>query len=165
MNQLNFGCGPDVREGWENVDLQKGKGITKNFDFNKFPYPLKKDHYDFIYIANVLEHLEKPREVLFELWKACKKNAIIQITAPYYNNKGAYDDLTHLHYFSEVAFTNFAREAYLINKERKFEVAQVVLRPTRIGRLLPKKIREKLSLFVGGLISQTDAKLRVIKNL
>jgi len=163
MNKLNFGCGEDIKEGWDNVDLQRSEKINKNFDFNKFPYPLKKDYYDFIYIDNVLEHLEKPDEALFELWKACRKNAVIQIVVPHYNNKGAYDDLTHLHYFSEVAFINFAKEPYLIHKKRKFEVVKIVLRPTKIGRLLPKSMREKLSLFIGGLISKVDAKLRVIK--
>ncbi len=23
MRKLNFGCGPDIREGWDNVDIQK----------------------------------------------------------------------------------------------------------------------------------------------
>ncbi len=163
MNRLNFGCGKDIKDRWENVDVQKNDKIDKSFDFNKFPYPLKKDYYDFIYADNVLEHLEKPGEVLYELWKYCKKKAVIQIHVPYYNNKGAYNDLTHLHYFSDSTFINFAKEPYSLDKKRKFEIIRVTLQPTKVGKLLPKKLREKLSLFIGGLISMVDVKLRVIK--
>lgn len=34
MKRLNFGCGSNIREGWDNVDRQ-------DFDFNEFPYPIK----------------------------------------------------------------------------------------------------------------------------
>lgn len=164
MNKLNFGCGTKIIEGWDNVDIQKEKRIMKSFDFNKFPYPLKKNHYDFILINNVLEHLEKPEEVLYELWKSCKKNAEIQIIVPYYNNKGAYNDISHLHYFSDSTFKNFVEEPCNLDKKVKFEVSDISLKPTKVGKLLPKKLREKMSLFIGGLISQIYVRLRAVRD-
>lgn len=163
MNKLNFGCGKDIKEGWDNVDIQKNEKI-KSFDFNEFPYPLKKDHYELVYIDNVLEHLEKPRDVLYELWKHCKNNGIIHIIVPYYNNKGAYNDFTHLHYFSGHTFIKFTEEPYNLSKNKKFKISSINLVPTKVGKFFPKKIREKLSLFIGGLISSVDVRLKVIKD-
>jgi len=163
MKKLNFGCGNDIRAGWDNVDIQKSPKLTKIFDFNKFPYPIKKDCYDLIYLSNVLEHLEKPDKVLEELWRISKHNAIIEIIVPYYNNKGAFNDMQHLHYFSDKTFQTFVERSKKINKNRKFEIKKLTLLPTNIGKLIPKAIREKLSLFIGGLISQVHVKLKVIK--
>ncbi len=50
MKKLNFGCGHDIKRGWDNVDLQKDKRLTNSFDFNKLPYPIKSNTYDYIYI-------------------------------------------------------------------------------------------------------------------
>lgn len=49
MKKLNFGCGHDIKRGWDNVDLQKDKRLTNSFDFNKLPYPIKSNTYDYIY--------------------------------------------------------------------------------------------------------------------
>jgi SAM-dependent methyltransferase len=163
MKKLNFGCGNNIRKGWENVDIQKGKNITKSFDFGKFPYPLKANDYDYIYIDNVLEHLLDPQAVLAELWKISKKDAIIEIIVPHYSNKGAYSDMEHVHYYNEICFINFAERVLKFDKKKKFEVVELTLVPTKIGAYIPKKIREKLSLFLNGLISQIKIKYKVLK--
>ena len=72
MKRLNFGCGPDIREGWDNIDVQKGKGITKSFNFDKFPYPIKDNTYDYILMKMVIEHLSKPDKSIEELWRITK---------------------------------------------------------------------------------------------
>ncbi len=36
MKKLNFGCGVDIRECHDYVDIQERKNITKSFDFNEF---------------------------------------------------------------------------------------------------------------------------------
>ena len=56
-NKLNFGCGKDIRVGWDNVDILECKDIFKSFDFNKFPYPLKEDYYDYILMKQIINFL------------------------------------------------------------------------------------------------------------
>ncbi len=163
MKRLNFGCGKEIREGWDNVDIQKDPKITKSFDFNKFPYPLKKNVYDYVYSRSVLEHINDPEKVLEELWKICKPEAIIEIIVPYYNNKSAYVDIQHKHFFSDTSFYLFVKEATRVNKKNMFEIAELTLVPTNIGKIIPYKLRGKLSLFIGGLISYVHVKLKVIK--
>lgn len=161
MKNLNFGCGDNLRKGFDNADIQEGADIV--FDFNKFPYPIKSNTYDFIEVDNVLEHLLFPKLVLMELHRICKKGGTISIIVPHYSNKGAYNDLEHLHYFNEMAFKHFAEETTSINKKKRFELLYSILTPTKVGYYIPEYVREKLSLFVSGLICQVKAGLKVIK--
>ena len=69
MKKLNFGCGKDIREGWDNVDIQKNPKIIKNFNFDDLPYPLETNHYDYILMKQILNMLEKPEKVLKGLEK------------------------------------------------------------------------------------------------
>jgi predicted SAM-dependent methyltransferase len=162
MKKLNLGCGRDIKKGFDNVDLQPEAPIV--WDCNKLPYKFAEENtYDYVYIKHTLEHLCFPEKVLSELWRICKPNAIIEISVPYYNNKGAYSDMEHKHYFSDTTFKIFVNEVCVINKKHRFEIVEMKLTPTWIGKLMPRYIREKLNLFVGGLIADVEVKLKVLK--
>ena len=164
MKKLNFGCGEEILEGFDNIDIQESPKIQKSFDFNEFPYPIKDNFYDYVFSKSVLEHLEEPNKVLNEeLWRICKKNAIVEIIVPYYNNKSAFADIQHKHYFSDTSFIFFVNNVNKVDKIKKFEIDELILVPTIVGRFFPKFLREKISLFVGGIISYIQIKLRVIK--
>jgi SAM-dependent methyltransferase len=165
MKKLNFGCGRQIKEGWINVDIQKGKGVDKSFDFNKFPYPFKDDSFDYILLDNVLEHLEKPVEVVKELHRICKKDAIIEIIVPYYNTYYAYVDVTHLHFFNEDTFYNlFEGNKYDLEKKELFKVISIKSIPQRYLRWIPKFILNILKRGFGNIIVNLIVKVRVVKN-
>lgn len=164
MKKLNFGCGEDILEGYDNIDIEKNNKIFKSFDFNKFPYPIKDNTYEYVLMKQVLEHVNKPDKVLHQLARICKNNAIIRIEVPYYNNKGAFGSLEHMHYFSDETFRDFCEERAILGKQMKFIIVKLNLTPTNIGSVFPAKIREKLSLFLGGLISQVHVELKINKN-
>jgi len=159
---LNFGCGKDIRVGWDNVDIQKGIGINKSFDFDKFPYPLKRNYYDYVLMKQVLEHLLYPDRVLLELREHCRDKAIIRIETCHYTNYGAYNDMQHIHYFNEEVFKNFVDSKTLING-RKFKIKSLIVTPTRVGIFIPRYIRHLLSFFIGGLQSQIHCEYEVGK--
>lgn len=163
MRRLNFGCGTAIKEGWDNVDIQKGSGIIANFDFDKFPYPLKSNHYDYVLMSQVIEHLAYPEKTLQELHKSCKNGAIIRIETPHYTNKGAYNSLQHRGFFNERAFINFVSASTLLQKRQDFKIKTIEVTPSSIGRFIPKPIRNKLSLFINGLHSQIHVEYEVIK--
>ena len=164
MKKLNFGCGPIIKKGWDNVDIQKGKGIDVSFDFDKLPYPLDNNVYDYVDMSLVIEHLIYPDRVLKELWRICKHGATIKIRTAHYTNKGAYNDLQHRGVFNENAFINFAQQCTNINKKPIFKIKSLIITPTRIGKWIPRVIREFLSLFLGGLLSEIHVEYKVIKN-
>ena len=163
MNKLNFGCGTDIKPGWDNCDIQKSKNVIY-CNANKFPYPLKNNTYNYILLNEVLEYFDNPANVLLELRRISKPNAVIEINVPYYNNKGAYNDFQVRHYFNDTSFKIFVNQSYVVNKEKQFEISSLNLIPTIIGRFFPRKLREKLSLFIGGLIAKVNVKLKVIKH-
>lgn len=163
MKKLNFGCGKEILENYDNVDIQKGKRVLKNFDFDITPYPIKNNVYDEVLMKMIIEHLNKPKQALEELHRICKPNARIIIITPYYNNKGAYTDMTHRSYFSERGFVNFVNEVNQVNKEKRFELVSLRLIPTSFGRLFPKNFRRRLSSIMAGIIRLIYVELRVLK--
>jgi len=164
--KLNFGCGKKIKKGWYNVDLQVGEGIDQSFNFNKFPYPLKENQFSLILLDNVLEHLDDPLKILAELRRISKPLGKIIIKVPYYNCKGAYNDITHKHFFNETSFDN------LINPEKHYgikrgikelEIEMIKLIPTRFGKLFPKFIRKQASYVLGEIFKEIEVRVKVIK--
>lgn len=165
MRKLNFGCGRDIKKGYLNVDITSFKGVDKTFDFNKFPYPFKSNQFDEIYADNVLEHLYDIPRVMTELHRISKTKGRIRIIVPYYNCYGAYNDVTHTHYFSHLSFEPFyasdTRGNYFI--KQKFKLKRLLLVPTRLGNFIPFFVRRQLSHIIGQIIQVIDITLIVIK--
>ena len=157
LRKLNFGCGSDILENYLNVDILKGEKIDKSFDFNKFPYPFSDNEFDEIYSSNVLEHLDDISKVINELHRIVKPNGLIRIIVPYYNCYGAYNDITHKHYFSHKAFEAFYLKNTGVNyfTNKVFELKEIKLIPTRIGKLLVFPLIQKITSFIFGQIIQT----------
>jgi len=163
MKKLNFGSGSAIKKGWDNVDVQEGKELTQSFDFNEFPYPIKDNTYDYVYLNNVLEHLFECDKVIMELRRITKPNGIIKIIVPHYTNKSAYNDLQHKRFFNEICFKNLITQGAIIDQKEIFKIVKLKLPPTKVSVFIPGKIRNKLSLFINGLIKEIDIELKVIK--
>jgi len=163
MKKLNFGCGTDIKKGYLNVDIQKGKGIDLSFGFNKFPYPLKDNTFDYVLVDNVLEHLDDIDKIMMELRRICKNNAIIYIRVPYWNCFYAYGDYTHKHYFNELSFEVICNKCYKRDKTRKFEIVELKLIPQRFIKFLPHNLLRILSRIFNNIFIQIEVKMKVIK--
>ena len=165
MKKLNLGCGKIIKKGWVNVDIQKGDGIDKSFDFDKFPYPFQTSAFDFVLADNVFEHLNDIPKVLDELHRISKGNAQIEIIVPYYHCKGAFNDASHKHFFNETTFDILINPErhYSTNAKKKFELVEQTLVPTRFGRLFPRFIRRKASYVLGEIYSEIRLVLKVLK--
>jgi len=163
--KLNFGCGRDIKSGHVNVDITQFKGVDRVFDFDIFPYPFKNNTFKFIYADNVLEHLGDLTQVMKELHRISKSGGEIRIIVPYYNCFGAYNDITHRHYFSHLAFAPFytdkTRGNYFIKEE--FILKKIIFVPTRLGKLILPFFRLMLSQIFGQIIQTIDITLIVKK--
>jgi len=104
--KLNLGCGPQVPEGWINVDYALGARFTKipffrafnkkvklfNLDWNEKIYlhnltkkfPWSDSSTDIVYSSHTLEHFSKEegRRFLSECYRVLRKNGIIRIVVP-----------------------------------------------------------------------------------
>lgn len=161
--KLNFGCGRDVRDEWDNADVQEGDGVI-SFDFDELPYPIKSNSYDYIEIRSVLQMLDFPDRVLNELWRIAKPGGTIKIEVPYWHNKGAYNDIQTKHIFNENSFINFAeQEPCRIDTVLKFKIVKLIKHPTIVGKMMPEFVRRKLDLFISGLYDNMEITLEVLK--
>ena len=165
MEKLNFGCGPEIKEGWTNVDIQKAKGIDKSFNFNEYPYPFKDNTFDYILVDMVLEHLPNPQKVMKELWRISKKNATIKIIVPYYNSYYAYGDPTHVNFFNELSMKQTLGEVDYSHKKQKekFKIIELESVPQRFVAFLPKKILNALKRVLGNMITRLESEVKVLK--
>jgi SAM-dependent methyltransferase len=166
MPKLNLGCGKDPKPGYINADLTEFSWVDQAFNFNKFPYPFEDDYFDEIFSDNVLEHLDDIPSVMKELHRISKADGRIQIIVPYYNCYGAFNDVTHTHYFSHLSFEPFYAEVPKANYfiEERFKLLELKLDPTRFGNLfLSDRIRLPLSFVLGQVYKTIDISLAVIK--
>lgn len=166
MTKLNFGCGKNIKKDYINADITQFGGVDKTFDFNVFPYPFSSNEFDEIIADNVLEHLDDIPAVMKELHRISRPGGAVRIIVPYYNCYGAYNDITHKHYFSHLSFDPFykknTRGTYSIKE--KFGLEKIKLIPTRLGKVfLFDFLRLPLSFIFGQIIQTVDITLIVKK--
>ena len=166
--KLNLGCGKQIKsksKGWVNADIQKEKGIDKSFNFEKFPYPFNDNTFDYILVDNVLEHLDDISKVMSELWRICKKDAMIEIIVPYWNNSVAYNSPEHKHYFNTRTFENICeyKSSSRIKPEEKFELIEVKRNAGNVKRKIPRIILNFLDKFLHSIFIEINAKIKVKK--
>ena len=58
MKTLDFGCGRKKYPGSIGIDIAANSAADIKRDLNKFPYPFKKNIFDFIWCHHSLEHVE-----------------------------------------------------------------------------------------------------------
>ena len=117
--KLNLGCGLDYREGWVNLDFNKGVKADIYHDLNK-PLPFKENEVDYILIDNIIEHLniERVISLIQELHSICKNKAIIEIYAPHYKGCYCFPILTHRSFFGIGKFDSYTIKGAKNSNER-----------------------------------------------
>jgi len=116
MEKLNLGSGDDYRGGWTNLDCRNNVKLDIQHDLNKFPYPFKKDIFDYILIKHVLEHVDDPIKLLQEMTRICKNNAKIKIFVPHATSYANFSSIQHKSNFTENSFTETQCKGYDLEK-------------------------------------------------
>ena len=82
MLKLHLGCGPHIKPGWENLDLQPGNG-GKQADLTK-PLPYLKDSVSYIFSEHFIEHISREQGVkmLKECFRVLKPGGVLRISTP-----------------------------------------------------------------------------------
>ncbi len=101
VQKLHIGCGTDIKKGYINLDIIKREGVDIVHDLNKAPYPFKDNQFDEIYSSHVLEHVDDVLAVLEELYRILKPRGVLRGNVPYYTSAGAFQDVTHKHFFAD----------------------------------------------------------------
>lgn len=98
MLKLDFGCGPNVKEGFEGVDQYSFDGKVKHvMDVNCDPWPWEESSVDEAHASHFIEHLDVEDRVMFfnNVWTILKPGAQFTIICPHWSSTRAYGDPTH----------------------------------------------------------------------
>ncbi len=125
--KLHLGCGRDYKKGYVNCDISKAVNPDKIVNLEK-KLPFKENSVEEVIANHVFEHVVNFVQLMHELHRVCKKNAIIKIKTPFFSAWGQYNDPTHVRFFTPFTFDYFKEGNYSheVGVDRKmFEVKKV----------------------------------------
>ncbi len=110
MKRIELGCGANTKwkPGFEGVD-RKDYGQKHIFNLEK-DWEFEDNSVDEVFSSHCLEHIKHINWFMSELYRVCKKDAIISIFVPYYKWGGAFVDPSHVRFFTEGTFNYFNKE-------------------------------------------------------
>jgi predicted SAM-dependent methyltransferase len=102
MKILDLGCGENKVEraiGLDNIALH---GVDIIHDLLNFPYPIKNESFDIIYLRHVIEHFEIKHinQILNECHRILNLNGKLMISVPHAFSVAAFTDISHKSYFT-----------------------------------------------------------------
>lgn len=109
-SKLDLGCGPVKKEGAVGIDKQLLGNVDIVCDIEKNSLPFKDESFDVIYSSNILEHIWNIEWVMMEVYRVLKKNGHFLIRVPYFRSPGAFQDPTHVRYFTLKTFDYYVEK-------------------------------------------------------
>ncbi|MEX0596037.1 MAG: hypothetical protein WD512_06005 [Candidatus Paceibacterota bacterium] len=110
-HKLNYGCGKDIKEGWENLDViaHKGADIVRDF---KRGIPRNDNYYKEILAQYSLTQIVDAEDFTFvinEFYRVLKKGGVLTIVVPDANapDSDSYNDPRDQRYFTRATFDYF----------------------------------------------------------
>jgi len=115
--KLNLGGGDKKYSGFLNVDISPEYEPDVLCDLRK-GIPIPDNSVEEIIASHIIEHLPDTKDIMNEIWRVCKNNAIISIIVPHERSLMAHADPTHKRVFNEESFKYFCLngEHYWIHK-------------------------------------------------
>jgi hypothetical protein len=109
--KLNLGCGQHALPGFVNVD--KNGTPELRWDLEKTPWPWPDNSVNEVVLNHVLEHLGESAatffEIVKELYRVCKHNAVIHITVTHPRHDDFLAEPTHVRAFTLDSFYPYSK--------------------------------------------------------
>ncbi|MFA6308030.1 MAG: class I SAM-dependent methyltransferase [Patescibacteria group bacterium] len=93
--KLNLGAGEDSKDGYISIDWNELTKPDVVHDLNKLPYPFEDNYFDEILASHILEHLDKPFEVMKELHRILKPSGKLIIKVPHFSRGFTHTEHAH----------------------------------------------------------------------
>ena len=102
MKILDLGCGDNKVEGAIGLDNIALSEVDIVHDLLHFPYPIKANSFDTIYLRHVIEHfnIDKINKIMNECYRILKKDGQLFINVPHVFSIAAFTDSTHKQFFT-----------------------------------------------------------------
>ncbi|MBN2284938.1 MAG: methyltransferase domain-containing protein [Tissierellales bacterium] len=145
--KINFGCGKRRIDGYIGVDKIQMPTVDVVHDMNSFPYPFNDESVEEVILSHILEHLPNTVHVMEEIWRICRPEAMLEVDVPYYNSPSAYDDPTHVSFFTEHTFDYFTEDGtralsgFNYYSFARFKIHSIIPYQRKIFSLLPVSVQ------------------------
>jgi SAM-dependent methyltransferase len=166
--KLHLGCGKSVLPGYIGVDLSPQLGVSVVCDLSKKPWPFEDSSVEQCVMFNLLEHLSDTIKVMEELWRVSRPGGIVHIQVPYYNSAGAFQDPTHVKFFTERTFDYFTEDGatelshYNYYSRARFEIVKIDFHQRRLLKQLPRRVQIFLAHHLS-TVQALDVVLKAVK--
>jgi predicted SAM-dependent methyltransferase len=108
---LNLGCADDILEGWVNVDITPGPGVTVADLRERWPWA--DGSVEHILALDIIEHLPDKIFTMNEMFRVLRSGGIAEIVVPTTDGPGAFQDPTHVSWWNRNSFKYYqAGSAY-----------------------------------------------------
>jgi SAM-dependent methyltransferase len=113
MLVLDIGCGKKKQEpGAVGLDRQPGSDGDVLCELAHFPWPIRDNCADRIYLSHFLEHQPDILRAMAEAHRIAKPQAEVIIVTPHFSSPDSYYDPTHLHHLGFHSFDYFERDSF-----------------------------------------------------
>jgi SAM-dependent methyltransferase len=106
---LDLGCGPAKLPGAIGMDIARLAGVDVIGNIER-GLPFGNDTFDVVYASNLMEHIRDLTGLMREIHRVLKKGGILMVATPYCLSHKAFQDPTHVRFFSLDTFEYFCRE-------------------------------------------------------
>ncbi|MBR8832032.1 MAG: hypothetical protein N5P05_000684 [Chroococcopsis gigantea SAG 12.99] len=101
--RVDLGCGPWKAEGFIGVDIVPGPCVDVVADLSK-RFPFADNSVRMVKAFDVIEHLPDRLHTMNEIWRICEQDAIVDISVPSTDGRGAFQDPTHVSFWNHNSF-------------------------------------------------------------
>jgi SAM-dependent methyltransferase len=154
--------------GFFGLDIAPLPGVDVVCDLERIPWPFKDSSGDEVVLFNILEHLPNTIKTMEEIWRICKPGALVRILVPYYNSPGAFQDPTHVRFFSERTFDYFTDDSatelseYNYYSFARFEINSIDFQQRQLLCFFPRRAQVFLAHHLA-TVHGLDVRLRTRK--
>ncbi len=159
---LDIGCGTNKVPGTIGLDKKAFKGVDLICDFEQ-ALPFDNNSIDVVHLRHVLEHIRDLIHFMEEVYRICKKDAVVYVDVPYYASRGAFRDPTHLHFISEDTFQYFEHTAEYYGIKTNFKIEKIRFDYRKPFRYFPGTIRKRFRRYLLNVIDNLHVVLRAVK--
>lgn len=101
---LDLGCGRSKRPGAVGIDRLADTDADVFHDLDEIPYPFEDATFDAVIARHVIEHLEAPLDVLWELHRITRAGGVVFLVTPHFSSPSSWTDPTHKHHLAAHSF-------------------------------------------------------------
>lgn len=109
-HKVHLGCGNDIKRGWVNLDKNDGNIENKEVvhcDLEEGKLPFADDSCAEVMAIHLLEHIKNLLPLMNEIRRVLRPGGFLRVEVPVYPFPEAFQDPTHVRFFTEQSFRYF----------------------------------------------------------